>query len=71
MELFEDVREALGSLLEACRKLLEDSWNIFVAHLGALEDSEGLFWIIFGTGGRILGPLGAFLGALGRVLGRS
>ena len=35
------------------------------AHLGALQGSEALIWVILGAAGRILEPLGALLGALG------
>ena len=59
--------EALGRLLEALGGLLEP----FGDHMGALEGSQTVIWVILEAAGRILGPLGALLEPLGEVLGAS
>ena len=41
----------------------------FGYHMGALEGSQAVMWVILEAAGRILGPLGAVLEPLGEVLG--
>ena len=41
------------------------------AHLGALEGSQAVSWVILEVAGRILGPLGALSEPLGEVFGAS
>ena len=43
----------------------------FGYHMGALEGSQAVMWVILEAAGRILGPLGAVLEPLGEVLGAS
>ena len=57
---------------------LEGSWHAlggflepFGDHMGALEGSQTVIWVILEAAGRILGPLGALLEPLGEVLGAS
>ena len=60
---------------------LEGSWHAlggflepFGDHMGALEGSQAVIWVILEAAGRILGPLGARLeplGGLGSLLGAS
>ena len=57
---------------------LEGSWHAlggflepFGDHMGALEGSQAVIWVILEAAGRILGPLGALLEPLGEVLGAS
>ena len=52
--------EALGGFLE-----------LFWDHMGALEGSQAVIWVMLQAAGRILGPLGALLDPLGEVLGPS
>ena len=73
MKIFWDLREAIGSLLEASLRLLGSSWKLLGSLLGLnLETWKArrhFSWVILGAAGRILGSLGVLLGALGRVLG--
>ena len=43
----------------------------FEYHMGTLEGSEAVIWVILEAAGRISGPLGALLEPFGEVLGAS
>ena len=57
-----------GDLWKALGRLMGGFLEPFGDHMGALEGSEAVIWVILEAAGRILGPLGALTEPLGEVL---